>query len=367
MRANEPGMDPEAITDAVPTVVLSQADPRHGPYGIDILPRFGYQVVGVSPLRSRPLRKLRDVVEHRSGVLVDVPLRSIPAATSAELVLGLLEPVTELASILKGRHLPPYSSTPLVMIECWLAEWIRVSDRAARRRLIDRFKGVDLLLALSRNQVDILVDAGFREDQVDAIVFGCAPDLFAGPPVERDLDIVAAGFDRGRDYATFLEGVRGIEARVHLLCQPANLSGLHVPDNVEVHGVVPYDEYRSMLRRAKVVAVPTRELAYPTGQSVALDAGAAGAALAITGTAALTEYFDDSCAVTVPAKDSHAWATQLSGLLADDEARRHLADAAHRRVLGNFTYDHMWSQFRQSLRRHGLPAVSDGEDHPLVA
>ncbi|HSO69503.1 MAG TPA: glycosyltransferase [Arachnia sp.] len=342
--------------DAVTTVVLSQADPRHGPYGIDILPRFGYDVVGVSPRRNRVLRKLRDVMEHRSGVLMDVPIRSAPSVLSADLVLGLLEPITELAAVLKGRGIPPYARPPLVMIECWLAEWLRNADALTRRRLVDRFKGADLLLALSRNQIDILVDSGFREDQVDAIVFGCAPGLFEGPAVERDLDIVAAGFDRGRDYATFLEGVRDLDARVHLLCQPANLAGLSIPGNVTVDGVVPYDQYRSMLRRARVVAVPTRELAYPTGQSVALDAGAAGAAIAMTGTVPLCEYFDDSSAVTVPPRDAAAWATSLRDLLRDEPRRLQLADAAHRRVLDNYTYEHMWGAFRQSLHDHCLPA-----------
>lgn len=348
----EPAIPPPRVR----TLVLSQADYRRGPYGIDLLPRFGFDVTGVPPLRGRFLRKLRDVAEHRSGLQLEIPLRSATRARGADLVLGLLEPVTEVAARLKGRGVFPYSRTPLVMIECWLAEWLLNADASSRRRLVRHFSSVDLILTLSRNQVDILVDAGFRADQVDAIPFGCAPGLFEGPPVERDLDVVAAGFDHGRDYGTFLDGVRGLKATVHLLCQPANLRGLSIPPNVVVHGTVPYGDYRSILRRAKVVAVPTRELAYPTGQSVALDAGAAGAAIALTGTVPLREYFDDSCAVTVPPHNASAWTTMLSELLVDETRRRLLAEAAHRRVLENFTYHHMWSAFKDRLAGHGLPA-----------
>lgn len=346
----------EGLTGGVRTLVLSHADYRRGPYGIDLLPRFGFDVAGVAPLTGRVRTKLRDVAEHRSGLKLDIPLRAMPGARRADLVLGLLEPMTEVAARMKGRGIPPYSGTPLVMIECWLAEWLRTADAEGRQRLVKRYSAVDLILTLSRNQIEILVDAGFRQEQVDAIPFGCAPSLFEGPPVERDLDIVAAGFDHGRDYATFFDGVRSVNTTVHLLSQPSNLAGLSVPPNVLVHGVVPYEDYRRIIRRARIVAVPTKELAYPTGQSVALDAGAAGAAVAVTRTVPLLEYFDDSCAVTVPPRDSGAWTTALRDLLNDEPRRVHLAAAAHRRVLDNFTYEHMWSAFRQTLRDHGLPA-----------
>lgn len=45
---NDDGVPSGAL---IRTVVLSQSDPRNGPYGIDILPHFGYAVSGVSPLR----------------------------------------------------------------------------------------------------------------------------------------------------------------------------------------------------------------------------------------------------------------------------------------------------------------------------
>ncbi|MCT2361556.1 hypothetical protein [Kocuria marina] len=47
-----------------------------------------------------------------------MPLRAVPGVRNAELVLGLLEPVTALAAQLKRRDVPPYASTPLVVISC---------------------------------------------------------------------------------------------------------------------------------------------------------------------------------------------------------------------------------------------------------
>lgn len=347
---------PPPADGRVRTLVLSFADYTSGPYGIDLLPRFGFDTRGRRPLRNRVARKVRDVVEHRSGMLVDIPARSTSLAFSADLVLGVLEPVSRLAASLRGRRIPPYGNRPMVMIACWLAEWIRQAPPGGRKRLVRQFGGLDLILPLSRNQVDILVDAGFRQEQVAPIPFGCAPSLFDGPPLERDIDVLAAGFDAGRDYATFFAGIRDLPVAVDLLCSPQNLAGLDVPANVRVHGVVPYDDYRKMMRRAKVVAVPTRELAYPTGQSVALDAAAAGAALAITGTAPIREYFSEATATLIAPGDAKGWGESLDFLLRDDVRRDALAQAATVHVRTHHDYDNMWQAFTDQLRDHGLPA-----------
>ena len=71
-------------------------------------------------------------------------------------------------------------------------EWIRRADPHRRRALVRRFSAVDLILTLSRNQIDILVDAGFRADQVAAIPFGCAPELFTDDGTQRAVDVLAA-------------------------------------------------------------------------------------------------------------------------------------------------------------------------------
>ena len=285
---------------------------------------------------------------------MDVPVRSILRASRADLILGLLEHNTKFAAQLKRRGVPPYARTPTVMISCWLAEWISRADADGRRALVRQFEAVDLILTLSRNQIGILVDAGFRPDQVDAIPFGCAPELFEGNGQERDIDVLAAGFDHGRDYGTFFEGVRDLGTTVHVLCQPANLKGLTVPDNVVVHGVVPFDEYRSMLGRAKIVAVPTKELAYPTGQSVALEAAASGAAVAYSATTALSEYFDASYAVPVAVGDGEGWCRSIESLLADSFARADLARAGRARITEDFSYAGMWREFKKKLSEHGI-------------
>lgn len=342
------------------TLVLSGSDYTDGPYGVDRLPRFGFDTRGARPLRHPAFKKVRDVVEHRTGLAVNLPLRNAPLAVSTDLVLGLLEPISLVPAILRKKRIPPYGQRPIVMIACWLAEWIRRGRPEERRKLVERYGGLDLILPLSRNQTDILIDAGFRKEQIAPIPFGCAPGLFDGPEIERDIDVIAAGFDAGRDYATFFEGIGRLKVTVDLLCSPMNLSGFEVPSNVRVHGVVPYDQYRQMMRRARVVAVPTKELAYPTGQSVALDAAAAGAALAITGTVPLREYFSSQEAELIDVGDAQGWGEAISCLLGNEPRRAGLAAAGQRHVRTHHDYDVMWAAFRDALRSHGLPAPSAG-------
>ena len=335
-------------------LVLCEGDHRDGPYGVDVLARQGVDLCGVNPTHGRVLSKLRDVVEHRSGLRWEQALRAAPMAHRSDLVLGLLEPSTDAALLLKARGVGPYARTPLALVSCWLTQWLREAGPQRRAELVRRYSAADLLLVLSRNQVPELAAAGLDPSKIAAVPYGCAPSLFDGPPLDRDLDVVAAGFDRGRDYATFFAGVGGLDTTVHLLCQPANLEGVRVPPNVVVHGVVPYEQYRRVLRRAKVVAVPTRELAYPCGQSVALDAASAGAVVAFTRTAALGEYLDETCAAPVEVGDSRGWEDTMRALLAQDERRAELAAAGRLRVRQTFTVEHMWRAVLEALRERDL-------------
>lgn len=142
--------------------------------------------------------------------------------------------------------------------------------------------------------------------------------------------------------------MRGLDVPIRLLCQEANIRDL------EVKGVVPYDEYRNLIRRACVVAVPTKELAYPTGQSVALDAGAAGAALIVTGTTAMREYFSEEPATLVDVADSAGRRAAASGLVSHEERRQRQARTTHEHVLGSFINHHMWRSFQEQVAAHGL-------------
>ena len=329
--------------------------PSRLPYGVDVLETCGIDVTGVEIPRGRVAAKVRDVVEHRSGLPVARTVLGTAAAWRADLVLALLERQGMLPGLLKRAHVPPYAGTPLVIWSCWLADDLRTAGADERRRLVNRVRSADLITHLSRHETEILVDAGLAEDRLFPVTYGVSHRYYTPGDAPRDLDLLAVGQDRGRDYATLLDAVRGTSLTLDVVCKPENLAGLDVPDNVRVHAPVPLTEYRALLRRARVVAVPTRDLAYPTGSSVALEAASSGAAVVVTGTRAMADYFVDAeNARLVPEGDPGQWRAVLTELADDPDQTARLGTAARRNVVERFNADHMWTELAGVLRGRGI-------------
>ncbi|MBB1517110.1 glycosyltransferase family 4 protein [Tessaracoccus sp. MC1679] len=336
-------------------LVLTTGRAADGPYGIDKLRGFGYELVDVPDARARLHRKLRDVVEHRTRRPLDKTLRSTLKAWRSDLVIAFLEREALAASWLKQRRLPPWRSLPLVMFECWLAEELRHADAATRRNLVKSYAGVDLTFAWSANQLDILHDAGFHPDRLASVPFGFAPENHPFvPQAGRQGGIVAIGFDRGRDYPTLFDAVAGTDLVVDLYCKEVNLGGRTPPPGVNFRGTVPSAEYARLIADAEIVVIPTKDLAYPTGQTVAMEAAGAGACVVVSGTAPMREYFTDSEALLFDPGDASGLREQLMRARDDFQLRDSLGRAAAERMRGQFTYTQMWQRVDRELRTRGL-------------
>ncbi|MHA6513098.1 glycosyltransferase family protein [Tessaracoccus sp. Z1128] len=335
-------------------LVLFDGRASLGPYGIDKLADFGYELVEVPLAETQLHRKLRDVAEHRLGVPLDKTLRSAPKVPSVDVVLAFLERQALAPSWLKVHRIPPFSRKPLAMLACWLADELRALPADDRRDAARRYAGVDLTMVWSTNQIDILFDSGFDPDRVEAISFGFAPGLFPFvDPLERDGTIAAIGSDRGRDYPTLLEAVRGTDLAVDLYCRDDNLEGAPLPDGVRLVGIVPFEKYRAVLRRVGVVAVPTKVMAYPTGQTVALEAAASGAAVVLTDTPAMREYFPEGTALFAAPGDQDGWRNALRSLRDDPDLRTGLGRRGAQHVRSRYTYRAMWREVDQLFRARG--------------
>ena len=335
-------------------LVVSDARAAAGPYGINNLRELGYELVQAPPARSPAHRKLRDVIEHRTHFPSEQALRSVLRARKADLVLAFLESHAQVPSVARARRIPPYSLRPLAMIACWLADDLRRLPAGERLALARRYRGVDLTMVFSANQIDVLVDAGFRGESVESIPFGFAPEQHAPATFgDRSSRIAAVGFDRGRDYRTLFDAVRGTDLDVDLYCKQGNIDGLELPSNVTFHGLVPYDDYRRIISTAGIVAVPTHRMEYPSGQTVALEAAATGACLALTATPALSEYFSPSTALMSPAGDADAWRQALVHASADRGRRETIGNTAALDVRARFTYRQMWEREDLLFRSRG--------------
>jgi glycosyltransferase involved in cell wall biosynthesis len=261
------------------------------------------------------------------------------------MVLALLETNARAALRLRRLRVRPYSHVPIVILCCWLAEDLRVADARTRERLYEEYSAADLILCLSRNQIDIFEECGFDKDKIAYIPYGVSPGTApVASDLTRDIPLLSVGVDRGRDYETLVEAMRGVDTPIELYTQPGRVEKLYPSDSVRIHDPVPYLEYRALLRRSKIVVVPTYELAYPTGQSVALQAAAEGACVIVTRTAAMTEYFEPGVtAVMPPPRDGSGLRSAIATTLRDDAERVRISGAGRQSVRANFTSTRMWA------------------------
>lgn len=335
--------------------VLCSGQADDGQYGVNLLSsKLGHTLLDVPNAHFSVHKKVRDVLEHRLGFPLDKAIRSLPHISSANVLLCFLENYAIFPSLLKQQRVPPFSNTPIAMISCWLAEEIRHLPYEERKTIVKKYAGVDLNFVFSENQIDILVDSGFSREHVESVNFGFAPELFSfKADAHRPLQLSAVGFDRGRDYATLIEAVRPLPVELHLYTRPEIIAGIDLPENVRFHGTIPFETYIETLHSSDIVAVPTVELAYPTGQTVALEAAATGAALLLTDSKAMRYYFSDNTARFVEEGNVDAWRKSIVDLTNNPEESRALGTRAAHHVHANLKYINMWMSIEESFKTRG--------------
>jgi len=325
------------------------------PYGVDVLERHGWSLSSAGRADHPAVVKLRNVVEHRTGMTVEQPVRSIRGIAKSDLVLTLLEREAFLPGLVKGWRVPPFSKRPLVIWSCWLADDLMRADTERRRWLIRRIQSADLIAHLSRHETEVFTSLGIHEDRLFTMTYGVSHDYYTPQSHERDISILAVGQDRGRDYGTLIEAVRDTRLTLDIVCKPDNLRGITLPENVRYHGTVPIPTYRRLLSRANVVAVPTTEMAYPTGSSVALEAASSGCAVVVTGTRAMRDFFEDNrSARFVGEADIHGWRIVLQELTDDPRQVARLGEKGREVVVQRHNADYMWTELADTLTTRGI-------------
>ena len=280
-------------------------------------------------------------------------VRALAAHPGADVAVSAFENAGYgLASV--QRALRGDRRVPHVMVICWLADDLRDFSPRRRRALGRVVSSAAALCVLSANQVPILCDGlGVDPTRLHVVPFGVdadhySPHQVAEPPGGGG--VVAVGSDSRRDYATLFRAVELSGVPVTLSCHPRNLAGLKVPERVTLVSLFGA-KYRALLHSADLVVTPTVGPAYPSGQSVVLEAMAMRRPTLTTDSPAMRDYVTSGVhGALVPPRDPIALAEQMTALL-DDEARRaQLADAGHERVRSEFTQARMWDAIAEVMR-----------------
>lgn len=311
----------------------------------------GYDLRVVRPARSRVHKKVRDVVEHRSGVFVDVALRSIPLVFSADAVLAMLESRAVIPAWFKRHGLPPYARPRLGVLSCWWGEELRHLSRREVQRVLRVIEGVDVLFVLSENQVALFEELGVPEGKTMAVPYGVDETYFhPGLRQGSRFRVLSAGVDRGRDYPSLLATAELLPDVTFDIFTHEWWGREPKPTNVRFHDRVDLELHRHNVADADIVVIPTHDLAYPTGQSVFLEALSCARPTVITQTEAISGYAKDgiNCR-TMPLHDPEGMARVIRELLADPVQQDRLGAAGRASVLESFTYTHVWRAIGSAL------------------
>jgi glycosyltransferase involved in cell wall biosynthesis len=317
-----------------------------GPYRVDLLDELGFELRTVLPARGPVHRKLRDVVEHRAGLDMDMAVRGIPEALRADAVLAMFERRARFVARLRRRRLRPYARVPLWAVSCWWAEELLHMDDGERARVARDIEGMDGIIVFSANQQAIFADAGVPPAKVHTVDFGVDADFYSPRPNSGNrFQVLSAGVDRGRDFESLVSAATLVpDARFDIFTQTGRIAG-PLPANVTVHSPVDIATHRDNIRAADLVVVPTHDLAYPTGQSVLLEAAACGKCVAVTSTRAMAEYIDDGVtALSMPLHDPRGMAEVIRKALRDEASRTAIGAAARQAVVDHFNFRRMWTE-----------------------
>lgn len=361
--------DPARPGPALPVALLKSPDFAAGtgdgapglPYRIDHLEECGIRLHWTDAPHRRPwtwppvAAAVR--AQHRLGPPLLQTVALAPRLARCPVTLAMFESEANALAVLRRAGVPPFRRTRLAVIACWLAELL--PGLPARRRAWYRlaYEQVDRLFFFSSNQRPILAEhLGLDDERLRFVPYGVDDEYFRPAGGAGGGFVLAAGRDRGRDWPTTFEAVRGTGLRMKVLCRPRELAGLDIPTEVEVVGYVDRAAYRDLLDRAEAVVVATHERAYPSGQSVFLEAMAMAKPCVVTETPAMADYLRPGTnAVGVPRGDAAALREALVRLGADPDLRSRLGTAAAADVRSRLTARRMWHTIGAELKALARP------------
>lgn len=333
---------------------LHSGDGRQLPYRMDYLEEHGLQLQWTDALFRPGWPESRAAAAVRRAEALTAPFAqtAIMARTiaSAPITLAMFE--SEANALAAARRAwPGRRSSVLAVVTCWLAQVLDGSGPARRAAYRWAYQSVDRLYYFSRNQGRVLEEQlGLDADRLRYLPFGVDDETFI-PSLEEEGDyILVVGRDSGRDWPTLFTALEGIDLPVKLCCRPRDIAGLRVPATVDVLGYVDRTTYRHLLGRARVIALATKPLLYPSGQSVLLEAMAMARAVVVTGTPALTDYVaDGETALVVPPGDADALRVRLVEAARDDSLRAQVGRNARESVERSFSARAMWGTVANDL------------------
>lgn len=322
------------------------------PYGIDQLIRRGIRLHWTDALHRPTWQQTRRGALIRGIESATVPFLQTLLMTgeirNCAATLAMFESEANFLALLRGIA-PTDRRKPFVVVSCWLAQLLASGSRSRLAGYRRAFRSVNRLYYFSRNQRPILEEI-IPAENLSYLPFGVEIDEFTPQDAPDGGYLLAVGRDSGRDWPTFFSAVKQLDLPVKVCCRESQLAGLEIPPNVEIIGHVKRRTYRELLGRATAVAVVTKHLVYPSGQSVLLEAMAMARPVVVTSTPSLSDYIHDGedC-LAVPVGEPLALREAIERLVSDKDLRGRLGRNGRKATEMSHSSRAMWDSVAADL------------------
>ncbi|MCC6290736.1 glycosyltransferase [Candidatus Nomurabacteria bacterium] len=196
------------------------------------------------------------------------------------------------------------------------------------------------IICLSFDQLNDFIQIGLPQAQLSFIPFGVDATFFQPTDIHHDENlIVSVGRDGGRDYRTLFYVAGLVGHRFVVVAGQKNIPhDVSIPPNMSIVYDRSIVEVRDLYTRARLIVVVSKDARIPdgsdcSGQTVILDALAAGKTVVATHRSWIADYFvPGRDLIVVEPGNSEAVATAITTLWNDAERRGELSASGRNKV-----------------------------------
>ena len=201
------------------------------------------------------------------------------------------------------------------------------------------------IICISSEQIDDFVRLGVPRDHLTFIPYGIDARFFQSADSPHTEELIASiGRDMGRDYPTLFKAAERSTHKFSVFAGQKNIPpGTSIPPNVSVLYNKGNVDVRDLYTHTRIVAVVSKDIDIPdgsdcSGQTVILEALAAGKAVIATHRPWMTDYLvDGEDFVVVPPNDPDAINRAIDSLWDDTEKRKRLVASGYQKVIARYT------------------------------
>ena len=224
----------------------------------------------------------------------------------------------------------------------------RHAEHIIRRFLLAMFwKSYFCVICISSEQIADFLRLGIPRERLVFIPFGIDARFFERADGREEAYVASVGRDVGRDYKTLFDAAKRVPYQFSVIAGRTNIPvSVSIPENVSVRYDRNYVEVRDLYAHARLVVVASKSASERdgsdcSGQTVILDALAAGKAVIATSLPWITDYFvSGEDLIVVEPGDPDALARAIEALWRDDDKRTRLAASGRKKVLERYTTEH---------------------------